>query len=134
MRTAQKGSMIVANDPKGIDVAKAEKIYLILTSQVLVGQDMAQCITDLFPQARVLQFQTVDALREALADLRDVDTAFLEAQSIASATEATIRTVESLGGKIVLLGAEDGQADCKARRWRGLPMPFDTAMLRQRLI
>ncbi|MFN3825020.1 MAG: hypothetical protein ACK4GW_12660 [Pseudorhodobacter sp.] len=115
-------------------MAKAEKIYLILTSQVLVGQDMAQCITDLFPQARVLQFQRLDALREALAELPDVDTAFLEAQSIASATEATIRAVESLGGKIVLLGAEDGQAESEARRWRALPIPFDTAMLHQRLI
>ena len=115
-----------------------DRTYLILTSQVLVGEDMAQCIVELFPDAQVLQFRTTDTLHEALASLGAVDTAFLEARSVAHGCEKVIAALEALGGKIVLLGAEDDEVmdgpKHEDRQWRGLPMPFDTAMLRQRLV
>ena len=107
--------------------------YVLLTREVLVAEDMALTILDLFPAARVLKFHDLATLQEALPGMAAVDTAFLEAGALGPDREQVVGAMTALGAAIVLLGAEDSTEGEAGPQWRGLPLPFDTAMLHQRL-
>lgn len=109
------------------------RTYLLLTREVLVAEDMALTIRDLFPAARVLKFHDLDMLQEALPELAGVDMAFLESAILGPDRARIAGAMTALGAEIVLLGAEDRPENETEPPWRGLPIPFDTAMLHRRL-
>ncbi|MBL4915728.1 hypothetical protein [Szabonella alba] len=125
-------------------MTQENRAYLILTAEILVGQDMAECIVETFPQARLLICHNLAELRR---DLRTIGTAggpegleiaFLDCAAIApDEREAILQEIEACGGTIVLLGvnASAASASDPARREgrRNLPMPFDASMLRAHL-
>ena len=109
------------------------RTYVLMTREVLVAQDMAQTISDLFPAAQVLKFHETGPLQAALPGLGAVDMAFIDAGAMGEGRDRILAAMAATGARIVLLGVDDRPADTAEPTWRSLPIPFDTAMLRERL-
>ena len=123
-------------------MSQENSAYILLTAEILIGQDMAECILEMFPEARDLLCRNVGDLRGALDSIgapggpSGLEIAFIDCKGIAMQDRETLlQEIEARGGSVVLLGASAVQASGAdlPRERRNLPMPFDTSMLRAHL-
>lgn len=103
--------------------------YLIVVSDVIVGQDLAQTISDEHPDAEIIVVTTLDAAVTALAAVPFVGVAFIAADPERLARSQLNRILAGQGAQVVLMGLWTDQAP-KVAGWKLLPFPFTTETVR----
>lgn len=103
--------------------------YLIVVSDVVVGQDLAQAICEDHPQAEIVVATSLDEAVGALGAVPFVGVAFIAAEPEKLERSRLYRVLSAQGAQVVLMGLWTDQAP-KAAGWKLLPFPFTTDNVR----
>jgi len=99
--------------------------YIVLVTEALVGQDIAQTIADFDPAAHVILVASLAEAEAALAQIDTVAVAFVAGKPHCFAGSHFAAAITARGGRLVLLGVE-AEASGPTADFDVLTQPFDT--------
>ena len=99
--------------------------YIILVSETLVAQDIAQTIADFDPGAEVILARTAEEAEAALCEIDTVAVAFIGGNPRGFVGSPVAKAIAERGGRAVLLGVE-AEATGATADFDVLAQPFDT--------
>jgi len=99
--------------------------YIILVSETLVAQDIAQTIADFDPAAHVILVTNPAEIETALADVGSLSVAFIAGNPHSFVGSPVEQAIRARGGRTVLLGVE-AETTGPTADFDVLAQPFDT--------
>lgn len=100
-------------------------VFLVVERDVLVGQDLAQAITEDHPSAKVIVVPSLEDAVVAVADVDSIQIAFVGAEPQALSASPLAQGLAMRGGLVVLTGLWPERVHTPAG-WKMLPFPFTT--------
>jgi len=118
---------------QGLNLMICPRTYLVLVTETLVAQDIAQTITDFDPASKVICAGSLAAAEVAVAAEHAIEIAFVAGNPGQFAQSALHRGLIARGSRVVLLGYE-AEASGPTPVFDVLQQPFDTAAVVAKLL
>lgn len=121
---AARGTSVTNNHTSLVDAT-----VLVVVRDILVGQDLAQTISEARPEARVIVVTSLEDAVAALADVQAVALTFIAAEPEALTASPLAQALADRGAKVVLMGTWADQRSV-VKSWKRLPLPFTSEHVR----
>jgi hypothetical protein len=99
--------------------------FLIVQPEVLIAQDIAMTLADLYPSARIVMVLTLADAQAAVKNIERLHTAFVAAAPHQFSASGLAAEIARRGGRAILLG-HDAEMAGPTLEWGILYQPFGT--------
>ena len=110
------------------DKSSAQGAYLVVVSDYIVSQDLAETVADFVPDAKVIVRPTIGDALQALERVERVAVAFVGDRPARFANSPLAAMIHAKGGRVVLLG-DEAEVEGPAEGWAVLQRPFSLSLV-----